>query len=44
MASGLVNLSDYNFDSSLDGSSFKITLVVSEWNESITNSLKKCCN
>ena len=40
MATGLVNLSDYHFDSSLDGSSFKIILVVSEWNESITNSLK----
>ena len=40
MASGLVNLSDYNFDSSLDGSSFKIILIVSQWNESITNSLK----
>lgn len=40
MASGLVNLSDHNFDSSLDGSFFKITLIVSEWNESITNSLK----
>ena len=40
MASGLVNLSDYNFDSSLDGSFFKITLIVSKWNESITNSLK----
>ena len=40
MATGLVNLSDYYFDSSLDGSSFKIILVVSEWNESITNSLK----
>ena len=40
MASGLVNLSDYNFDSSLDGSFFNITLIVSQWNESITNSLK----
>ena len=40
MASGLVNLSDYNFDSSSDGSFFKITLIVSQWNESITNSLK----
>ena len=40
MASGLVNLSDYNFDPSLDGSFFKITLIVSKWNESITNSLK----
>ena len=40
MATGLVNLSDYHFDSSLDGSSFKIILVVSEWNESITNCLK----
>ncbi len=40
MATGLANLSDYHFDSSLDGSSFKITLIVSQWNESITNSLK----
>ena len=40
MATGLVNLSDYHFDSSLDGSSSKITLIVSQWNESITNSLK----
>ena len=40
MASGLVNLSDNNFDSSLDGSFFNITLIVSQWNESITNSLK----
>ena len=40
MASGLVNLSDHKFDSLLDGSFCKITLIVSEWNESITNSLK----
>ena len=40
MATGLVNLSDYNSDSLPDGSSYKITLIVSEWNESITNSLK----
>ncbi len=39
MATGLGNLSDYNSNSLLDGSSYKITLVVSEWNESITNSL-----
>ena len=40
MATGLVNLSDYNSDSLPDGNSFKITLIVSEWNKSITDSLK----
>ena len=40
MATGLGNLSDYKSNSLPDGSSFKITLVVSEWNESITNALK----
>ena len=40
MATGLVNLSDYNSDSLPDGNSCKITLIVSEWNQSITNSLK----
>ena len=40
MATGLENLSDYNSDSLPDGNSFKITLIVSEWNKSITDSLK----
>ncbi len=40
MATGLGNLSDYKSNSLPDGSSYKITLVVSEWNESITNALK----
>ena len=40
MASGLINLSDYDSGSLPDGSSYKITLIVSEWNKSITNSLK----
>ena len=40
MASGLINLSDYDSGSLPDGSSYKITIIVSEWNKSITNSLK----
>ena len=40
MATGLENLSNYNSDSLPDGNSFKITLIVSEWNKSITDSLK----
>ena len=40
MATGLGNLSDYKSNSLPDGRSYKITLVVSEWNESITNALK----
>ena len=40
MATGLENLFDYNSDSLPDGNSCKITLIVSEWNQSITNSLK----
>tara|TARA_B000000475_G_scaffold245318_1_gene218351 strand:+ start:289 stop:780 length:492 start_codon:yes stop_codon:yes gene_type:complete len=40
MATGLENLSDYNSYSLPDGNSCKITLIVSEWNKSITDSLK----
>ena len=40
MATGLENLSNYNSDSLPDGNSCKITLIVSEWNKSITDSLK----
>ena len=40
MATGLENLSNYNSDSLPDGNSYKITLIVLEWNKSITDSLK----
>jgi len=39
MASSLKNLSDYNPDTIPDGSSLKIGIVVSEWNEEVTASL-----
>lgn len=41
MATFSVNLSEFDSNSIPDGSSYKISLVVSEWNESITNSLKQ---
>lgn len=41
MATFSVNLSEFDSSSIPDGSSYKISLVVSEWNESITNSLKQ---
>ena len=36
MATALTNLSSYNLQSVPDGTSFKIHLVVSQWNETIT--------
>lgn len=39
MASSLKNLSDYSNEKVPDGSELKMAIVVSEWNESITNAL-----
>lgn len=39
MATALGNLSEYNADALPDGSLFKIHLVVSEWNNNITEAL-----
>ena len=39
MATALGNLSEYNADALPDGSPFKIHLVVSEWNNNITEAL-----
>ena len=39
MATANHNLSDYDLDAVPDGSSFKIHLVVSQWNNSITTAL-----
>lgn len=41
MATALTNLSSYNLQSVPDGTSFKIHLVVSQWNETITSDLKE---
>ena len=39
MATALKNLSDYNKENIPNGADFKVGIVVSEWNESITNNL-----
>lgn len=39
MASALKNLSDYNKENIPNGADFKVGIVVSEWNDSITNKL-----
>ncbi len=39
MATAYKNLSDYNPDTVPDGSKMKIGIVVSEWNDHITNAL-----
>ena len=41
MATALTNLSSYNLQSVPDGTSFKIHLVVSQWNNNITSDLKE---
>ena len=41
MATALGNLSEYDADAVPDGSPYKIHLVVSEWNEKITEALLK---
>jgi len=41
MATANHNLSDYDLDAVPDGSSFKIHLVVSQWNDTITTALCK---
>ena len=41
MATVLTNLSSYNSQSVPDGTSFKIHLVVSQWNENITSDLRE---
>ena len=41
MATALTNLSSYNSQSVPDGTSFKIHLVVSQWNENITSDLRE---
>jgi|TARA_B110000116_G_scaffold56076_1_gene47576 6,7-dimethyl-8-ribityllumazine synthase len=41
MATASTNLSSYNLQSVPDGTSFKIHLVVSQWNETITSDLKE---
>lgn len=43
MASSLKNLSEYTNENLPDGSSFKIGIVVSEWNEQITSKLYEGC-
>lgn len=40
MASSLKNLSDFNIQSVPDASTYKIGIVVSEWNEEVTGALK----
>lgn len=39
MATALKNLSDYNKENIPNGADFKVGIVVSEWNDSITNNL-----
>ena len=39
MATALKNLSDYNKENIPNGADFKVGIVVSEWNETITNNL-----
>jgi 6,7-dimethyl-8-ribityllumazine synthase len=39
VASALKNLSDYNKENIPNGADFKVGIVVSEWNDSITNKL-----
>jgi len=39
VATALKNLSDYNKENIPNGADFKVGIVVSEWNESITNNL-----
>ncbi len=39
MATALKNLSDYNKDNIPNGADFKVGIVVSEWNDTITNNL-----
>ena len=39
MATALKNLSDYNKESIPNGADFKVGIVVSEWNDTITNNL-----
>ncbi len=39
MATSLKNLSDYNKESIPNGADFKVGIVVSEWNDTITNNL-----
>lgn len=39
MATSNKNLSEYNFDEMPDGASFRIGIVVAEWNEKITTGL-----
>tara|TARA_B110000037_G_scaffold151652_1_gene171001 strand:- start:128 stop:613 length:486 start_codon:yes stop_codon:yes gene_type:complete len=41
MATASTNLSSYNLQSVPDGTSFKIHLVVSQWNENITSDLRE---
>lgn len=43
MASSLKNLSEYSNDNLPDGSSYKIGVIVSEWNEQITSKLFDAC-
>ncbi|MDR2765169.1 MAG: 6,7-dimethyl-8-ribityllumazine synthase [Tannerella sp.] len=45
MATAYQNLSDYNFDSVPDASSLRVGIVVSEWNQAITEKLLEgTCN
>ncbi|MDR3267603.1 MAG: 6,7-dimethyl-8-ribityllumazine synthase [Tannerella sp.] len=45
MATAYQNLSDYNFDSVPDASSMRIGIIVSEWNQTITERLLEgACN
>ena len=39
MATALKNLSDYNKENIPNGADFKVGIVVSEWNDTITNNL-----
>ncbi|MDR2138354.1 MAG: 6,7-dimethyl-8-ribityllumazine synthase [Tannerella sp.] len=45
MATAYQNLSDYNFDSIPDASSLRVGIIVSEWNQTITEKLLEgACN
>ncbi|MDR1336206.1 MAG: 6,7-dimethyl-8-ribityllumazine synthase [Tannerella sp.] len=45
MATAYQNLSDYNFDSIPDASSLRVGIIVSEWNQAITEKLLEgTCN